>query len=247
MADLITIPKDKIPSKMYSISFRVPVYDDYRSARKRYPANDRQDVRVPYSVEEMLLAMCMEKVNDQKLLYEQADIIERLNPFPIADRQFLVRVFLELFFMTREEATQARDLAEQMAQVYQSEYTLPAKYLPSRSKSVTVHTPNTQVQMEADKRYSGSSNMGASLEEILLAYCISAIDGQPVTPNERDVAAIMSQWSIADVQFLGSWFVNLFCIDDKGAEDAARLGKELKASLIGSSASTKAKGSIKSD
>lgn len=230
----IRIDANQLPSQSYSLTIAIPTYGDYRSARRRYPQRERN----PYSVEELMLAMCMKEVNDQPLDNQPRDMVDRLEPFPIKDRQFLTIAMTELFFMSRDQAKAAQELAEHLSTQYQPTYVIPKGKFPSPGLSVEFKSPSTGVQFQADNKYSGMKEQGCSLEEFLLAYCLSTVNGEPVEPT-KDIISILDDWSIADVQFAATVFINMFTIDDSGMDDAKKLAGDLRAQLSsGASGST---------
>ncbi len=220
---MIRIAAEKLPSKQYSISFNEPTYGTYRSARRLYPERDRN----PYSVEELMLAQSMQEINDQPLDAQPRDMVDRLEPFPIRDRQFLTVAITEAFFMSKDQAKAAKAIAENLTKQYQPTYRIPKGRFPSPNLSIEFRTPSTGVQFAADQKYTGMAEMGCSLEEFLLAYCLSAVNDVPVE-HPKDVISVLDEWDIADVQFAATVFINMFTIDESDMDDAKKLGGELK-------------------
>lgn len=220
---MIRIAADKLPSKQYSISFEEPTYGIYRSARRLYPERDRN----PYSVEELMLAQSMKEINDQPLDSQPRDMVDRLEPFPIRDRQFLTVAITEAFFLSKDQAKAAKTMAENMVKEYQPTYRIPKGKFPSPNLSIEFRTPSTGVQFAADQKYTGMQEMGCSLEEFLLAYCLASVNDVPVE-HPKDVISILDTWDIADVQFAATVFINMFTIDEGDMEDAKKLGGLLK-------------------
>lgn len=234
-----TIPADKLPSKGHvgpdiqisSIGLAVPTYGNYRSARRRHPSSTGANAEVSYSVQELLFALCMESVSGNKLESNPRDLIDRLEPFPIPDRQFLTIVFQELFFITADQAQSARDLAEQMKQSYKSMYVLPKGSFPvDKELSVAFRHPNTGVQYEADAKYQGMAQQGCSLEEFMMAYCLMDMNGQ-VIDKPKDVISVIDSLAIADAQYLNTVFINMFTMGDSEAAEAKKLAGDLRQQL----------------
>lgn len=242
MARTFTLEKEQLPSKLYSITFREPNYGDYRQARKRYPveryAGD-PSAKVSYSLEELLFAMCMEKIDGQDLLANPRDISERLAPFPIPDRQFLLTLFLELFFISRDHAQSARDLAEKLSTQPVFTFDIGKHELPTGKVGFGFRAPNTGTQMEVDRRYQGPSQNGCSLEEMLFAYCLQSINGDKIE-LPKDTISILDDWDIVDVQWASTLFINMFTIDDEQSQEAKKLAKSLKENLLVQSGESKA-------
>lgn len=232
----LRIDKAQLPSQQYSITFEIPNYGVYRSARRRYPERER----APYSVEELMLAMSMKEINDQPLESQPRDMVDRLEPFPIKDRQFLTIALTEIFFLTKEQATAAKELAEHLSKGYQPTYKIPKGKFPSPNLSIEFNTPSTGVQFQADKKYNGMAEMGCSLEEFLLAYCLSSVNSNPVE-QPKDIISVLDNWTIADVQFAATVFINMFTIGDGDMDDAKKLATDLRSQLFSdNSDSTKA-------
>ena len=152
------------------------------------------------------------------------DIADHLRPFPIPDRQFLLVTFLEMYFISTDEANSARELADTLLKNPKLSYTIDKDYLPSKSLSLTFSSPNTGTQMEVDRRHQGAHISGCSMEEMLFAYCVSAINGKTIE-QPKDIVSIFDEFSIADVQFGALVFVNMFTINDTSTEAAKDLGK----------------------
>lgn len=236
-----TIPREKLPTQLYSVTLVEPLYEDYRLARKRYPVprfEGDESHKVPYAVEELLLAMCMEAIDDKPLPSNPRDMADRLEPFPIQDRQYLMAVFTSMFYLSRDQAQAARNYADKERALYKQGYTIPSHLFPS-GRTVSLRTPNTGVQMAADRKYQSSGqiysgyavNLGCSFEEFLSASCIDEIDGQKVE-LPKDVISVFNTWEIADVQLYSTLFINLFTIDESARDDAKKLAAELKEQFL---------------
>jgi hypothetical protein len=233
LPETITISHEDLPSGKYNVTLKCPRYGDYRKARKLYPSDDR---KAPgYSVEELVLANQLVDVVDlqgNSLLSKQSpkDIIDRIKPFPIADRQALVMIMIEVFWLSVDQAKVGRELANEYMLAPALVYGLEADKVPSGSLSLTYNVPSTGTQMAADRRYQGPQQQGCSLEEFLFAMCVQSVNGEPVeTPN--DVISLLDDWEICDVQFANLVFINQFTLDDNGAEKAKEAGKRYRASF----------------
>ena len=225
--NIIVIEQDYLPSKQFEVGLHRPKFEDYRSARKRYPS-PQANVKTPYSVEELLFSMMLHHIGPMMAnQMPPKDVAGRLKPFSIPDRQFLLITFLEVFFVSNDEAQAARDYADRMMLKPSPSYTIPKEIMPSGELSITFVEPNTGKQMETDRLWTSPNVNGCSMEEMLLANSISTINGKTVeTP--KDVISLLDSWSIADVQFCCLVFVNMFTIDDPSSEAAKNLGKELR-------------------
>lgn len=247
-----TISKDKLPTQLYSVTIKAPKYEDYRMARKHYPVprfEGDPTAAVPYSVEELLLAMMIEEIDGKPYDMAPRDMAEKLNPFPIQDRQYLMSVFTSMFYLTREQAQTARDVSESMAKTYKEVYAVDKSTFPSSQFSVAFYAPNTGAQMSADRKFQSagsiymgySTQLGCSFEDYLSAFCIQSISGEKVE-QPKDVISLFDQWDIADTQFFATLFTNMFTINENDRTDAKKLANDLKKQLLGSdSAAPKAK------
>ncbi|MGG6283693.1 hypothetical protein ACQ4M3_19100 [Leptolyngbya sp. AN03gr2] len=238
-----TIPKEKLPTQLYSAKIRVPRYEDYRLARKHYPVPRYEGdptAMVPYSVEELLLAMMIEEIDGKPYDQTPRDMAEKLNPFPIQDRQYLMSVFTSMFYLTREQAQTARDLAESMAKQYKEIYAVDRNLFPSSKIAVAFYAPNTGAQMQADRKFQSagsvymgySTQLGCSFEDYLTAFCLQSINGEKVD-QAKDVISTFDSWEIADMQFFATLFTSMFTINENDRTDAKKLANDLKSQLLG--------------
>lgn len=222
---IMRVPAEDIPSGKFSVGFAVPSYEDYNRARRNYPYTGQQNA--PYSVEELLFAQQLREANGQILPPAPHDLSERLKGFLIEDLQFLTLAFIEGFLIDNEAARLARTLAEQLKSSPALSKTINANQLPQKSHSITFHTPNKGTNMEVERRYQGASVNGCTLEEMMTAFCIATLDGEEIKPS-KDVISLFYDWPIVDVQFVVLVFVNLFTMDDTGANKARELGKRFR-------------------
>ena len=229
--NLIVIEQQYLPSKTFEVGIKRCKFADYRSARKRYPS-PQANVKTPYSVEELLFSMQLEYMAAGQTRIDASsmppqDVAGRLKPFSIPDRQFLLITFLEIFFISNDEAQAARDFADRQMLKPQPSYTIAKDLMPSGELEICFTEPNTGKQMETDRLWTSPQVNGCSMEEMLLANSITSVNGKGVeTP--KDVISLLDEWDIADVQFAALVFVNMFTIDDPSSEAAKNLGKELR-------------------
>lgn len=233
VAETLTISREDLPSGKYDVTIKCPKFGDYRKARKIYPSDDQK--RPGYSVEELLFAMQLEDIVEEtgfSILDKSKpkDIADRLKLFTIADRQALLMIFLEIFWLSVEKARIGRDLANEYMLAPAFSYELDADKMPSGELAISYYSPNTGTQLAADRRYQGPQQQGCSLEELLFAMCLQTVNGEDVqTPN--DIISILDNWEISDVQFGNLVFINQFTLDDSGAEKAKEAGKRYREKL----------------
>jgi hypothetical protein len=230
LPETITISHEDLPSGKYNVTIKCPRYGDYRRAKKLYPTDDRKGPG--YSVEELVLAnqlVDVTDVNGNSLMSKTMpkDIIDRIKPFPIADRQALVMIMIEIFWLGVDQAKVGQDLANEYMLAPALVYGLDKDQMPSGDLNITYNVPSTGTQMAADRRYQGVQQQGCSLEEFLFAMCLQTINSEPVeTPN--DVVSLLDEWEICDVQFANLVFINQFTLDNNGAEKAKEVGKRYR-------------------
>jgi hypothetical protein len=248
MTELITIEKDQIPSKSFSILLKEPTFGDWREARKRYPYPGQNQPSPGYSVEELLFALSFVGVNGKEFDNNARDVIDRLSNLSIEDKQFLLIAFMEGYFMSPAEARVARQQAQNLALGAPTlSYTLAKDFLPSNLHTVTFTRPNTGTQMSADRSHQGPETNGCSLEEMLMSICITHIDGVEIDRTaKKDPVAILDPLPIMDVQVANLIFINMFTIDDAQTESAKTLGKQLGRRGGSVKPESKAKGTTRS-
>ena len=66
---------------------------------------------------------------------------------------------------------------------------------------------------------------------MLVAMCLQSIDQTAITELPKDIMCLLDEERIDDVQFICTIFVNLFLLDNDGAEAAKARGKLKKAAL----------------
>lgn len=100
--------------------------------------------------------------------------------------------------------------------------------LPSGIK-VSVTPPSFHDRMEAVKEYrSVKDEVGYSVEELMAAKCISAIDENVIdTTLMLDPVLLIAEWPNADVQYYIEWFMTLFFLDDKIRDKATQEAKKI--------------------
>jgi hypothetical protein len=247
MSPTFTFEISEVPSHKYGLEMKVPTFGMYMQARKKHPNPDESArlEHVPYKVEELLFALCMEKVLQPDGVIDvesiPKDAIDRLGMLDIRDKQFLTACFNDAFMLDTDTAVIAREFAsEALANKTATSYTVPKNVLPSGKFSVTISKPTYGTQMHCDTKYQGAEVQGTSMEEFMLASCITAVDSKESAANENDITSIFKEWDILDVQFLSVVFVRLFTINSAERESAKKLGKSKRAA-IGTTVSTSSK------
>lgn len=222
------IEADQMPSKTYSVTLLEPTFRDRRDASKRMPANP--EARIGYSIEQLLLAMCIEGINGHVLRMDPSDPISKIKQMPPDDLQFLIAVFLEAFTLNEELAEDARALSESLKDGIRKNYTIPKEKMPNESFSITFAAPTTGMQIEVERRYPGAdSGCGYSSEEMLFASCITHLDGVPVEESKpKDTITFIDDWTHIDVQYAMGVFINLCYINREQRMSAKNLGKLLR-------------------
>lgn len=111
MPTKITLTADMLATGKVAVEMHAPVYGDLRKARRLFPFDkaDRGE-RIGYVPDDLLLAGLLITINQQPLTHA-ADLIDRLNILPLADRQALSAIIVESFYLTKEQANNAAELA----------------------------------------------------------------------------------------------------------------------------------------
>ncbi len=125
-----TIPKEAMPSGLFSISFKQPTTGDQIDADRRYPGAESN---CGYSMEEMLFASSLSHINGE-LVQLPKDTISLLDPWTHLDAQFALAVFLNLCFIDRSTRMAAKDLGKQLRR---KERTLPVESKKQRATTTT--------------------------------------------------------------------------------------------------------------
>ena len=228
---VITIEAADLPNKLLQVSYEVPNYGDYRKAKKLYPYPTREDQqRPPYSVEELLFCLVLSDISREgkSLELNSQDIPSRIEPFPIDDRQACMTEFIGTCFIDEEQAKVARNFAsEQRNSSLKPSLIVPASITPN-NRSYTFQRPNTGVQWKADTSFKGNQENGCTLDEYMMAMCVSHVDGKLIE-QPKDPVSLFDEEFIDTVQFLSTVFVNAFLLDDAESEAAKKRGKQKKA------------------
>lgn len=100
--------------------------------------------------------------------------------------------------------------------------------LPSGAE-LAVNPPSFQDRMEAVKEFRGvKDEVGYSVEELMAAKCIAAVDGNVVDTNMMlDPVLLLADFPNADVQYYIEWFMTLFFLDDKIKDRATNEAKKI--------------------
>lgn len=232
LPETITIEAADLPSGKVNVTLKCPRFADLRKARKLYPneTDARGRRKSPgYATEELLICQQIVDVTDVNGLsllnsHKSKDIIDRLTIFSIPDRQALMTIFLEVFWVGAEQAKAARDLAKEYIVAAAFNFNISQDKMPMGEFSISYNAPNTGTQMAADRRYQGIQEQGCTLEEFLFAMCLHSTNDNVVEPA-KDVISVLDDWTIADVQFANLVFINQFTLDDSEEEKAKEAGK----------------------
>lgn len=103
--------------------------------------------------------------------------------------------------------------------------------LPSKLK-VSVEPPTYAVRVQAVQEFRSAQSreeiVGYTVEELMAAKCLTAINGDVVDQNLLlDPIMLMEDWPQRDVQFYLEWYMTMFFLDDKMREKAANAAKKL--------------------
>jgi hypothetical protein len=231
---IVTIPAADLPNRALDVSYTEPTYGDYRKAKRLYPYPTREgEVRPSYSVEELLFASMLTKVESKgkELPIEPQDLPSRIEPFPIDDRQAMMLEFIGYHFLDEDQSKAAKAFAmEQRAGAIKPSLLIPGSITPS-GRSFLLNRPNTGTQWKADNVFKGPQENGCTLDEMLVAMCLAEINSKPVASDLKDIVSIFDAERIDEVQFLATIFINAFVLDSDSADEAKARGKRKKAEL----------------
>ena len=221
---VFTIEAEEMPSGSVSISFREPLFSDRLEASRRYPTS----ARVGYSLEELLLSMCLVGINGNDLPSTPRDPIQYLRELPHVDGQYLLTTFLGMFTLDEEMSKATRELGMKMKTSPQAVHTVPEGTLPVSGTAFSFQTPVLGTRMNLERTYPGAdSNCGYSIEEMLFAYCLSSIDGKPLEAS-KDYISRIADWTNLDAQYALGIFINAVAINQVDDGNARMLGKSLR-------------------
>lgn len=233
MDDKPILTIDSTPNKVITVSYYVPDYGDYIKVKRLYPYPTREgEQRPPYSVEELLFAYLIVelKAKGKPVALDPQDLPSRLEPFAIDDRQYAMLEFISTCFPDDDQQKAAKNFAmEQRRGEAKPTLHIPGVVTPN-GRSYTFERPNTGVQWKADNNYKGASENGCTLDEYMLAMCLTHVDNKKIEPTKDPIDVFASE-SIELVQFLAIVFVNAFLLDDDAAKDAKNKGKLNKQKL----------------
>jgi hypothetical protein len=236
--ELLVIDAADLPNRKLTITYQAPSYGDYRKAKRIYPYPTREsEVGPNYSVEELLFASMLTKIevkteaSNKEIPMEAQDLPSRLASFPIDDRQAMMIEFIETNFLDKDYSRSAKAFAvEERVKPLTQTTVIPGSITPS-GKSYVLNRPNTSTQWKADNSYKSAQENGCTLDEMLVAMCLQSIDQTAITELPKDIMCLLDEERIDDVQFICTIFVNLFLLDNDGAEAAKARGKLKKAAL----------------
>lgn len=224
----IVIPKEAFPTGRFEVELREPLFKDRLNARRRHPGDS---ANCGYTVQDLMTAMCLEKVNGQPLPGGPTDIIDRIRQMPLADSQFLITTFISAFVLDEELAQKAKEIADGFRTQTVANYTIRAEDMPSGLFSVTFTEPVMEDSMRLEMAYPGEdSKCGYTFEEMVFADSIIAIDGQAVKKT-RDPIEVIQDWPHLDANFASAVVLKIAYIDRNKGKDAERLGKSLRTGL----------------
>ena len=224
MPETFTIESEEMPSKSVSVTFVEPTFKDRREASKRYPTSER----VGYSMEELLLSMCLTGFNGTPFSSAPRDPINYLRELNHADGQYLLSTFLSMFTLDVDQAKETKEIGFKMKISPETTHSVKKGILPVSGKSFTFLTPTLGDRMHLDQIYPGAdSNCGYTLEEMMFSAALTNIDGDTVEPT-KDYIARIDDWPHLDAQFALAIFLGTVTIDKADDAKAKSLGKSLR-------------------
>jgi hypothetical protein len=228
-----TITADMLATGKVQVVLKAPSYADLRNCRKAFPFDkaERGD-RIGYVPDDLMLAALLVKINDEPVAHNN-DLIERLDLFPLADRQALSAILIETFYLDKTQANQAASIARTKRLEPYDYRDIESGSTPSGSFGVRFMVPNSRVQIECERRYTGMEKLGVGLEEYMFAFCLVSINGQDVS-EVKDKLSLLDNHDIADVQYATNYFVAVSTIDEEMRADLKKHKAAIKQQLLGS-------------
>jgi len=224
MTKEFTIPVENMPTRTFSLTLKEPLFKDRREVSRRYPGQQSG-----YSMEELLLSTSITAINNNQIPSLPRDPIQNYKELPLLDAQYALAVFLSMFTLDQELSDAAKEIGTKFKNTYSPQYIVEKEDMPLKEFSFTFRPPLAYDRIEIDRRYAGAnSNCGYSLEEMIFADCITAIDGNPVLSKPKDVITLIDNWTHLDAQFAIAIFLNTVSIDDSDSKTAKSLGKFLR-------------------
>lgn len=106
---------------------------------------------------------------------------------------------------------------------------IEAQEMPTQSFSILLEEPTFEVRRDAAKRMPSNPETRApfSLEQAMLAMCISEYDGVKVPKDLKDPLDVIKNMAPKDLQFLLNIFIEAFTLTDEVADDAKRVAEGL--------------------
>jgi hypothetical protein len=227
MSTTFTLTPDMLATGNIGVEMRAPNYADLRNARRLFPFEkaERGD-RIGYVPDDLMLASLLVSVNGEPVTHCN-DLIERLDLFPLSDRQAISALLVETFYLDKPQANLAAAKARtQRVGAYNYRDTVKEDS-PSGTFQVRFMVPTSRVQIECERRYSGIEKAGAGLEEYMFAFCLVSINGVEIT-DEKDKLNFLDKFEIADVQYATNYFIALSTIDEETRVDL----KKHKAAIL---------------
>ena len=235
---VITIEAHEIPSKLFSIGVVEPLYEERRLASKRMPA-PTSGQKVGYTTTQLMVAMCIKEVNGQLVPTDARDPIAILRSMASDDSQFIIAAFISAFIVDDNLSEEIKEFSTQLKESTNGfTYTIPKDRLPNKTASITFRRPRTDDQIKMERKYPGAeTNPGFTIEELLFAHCIEALDGVEAD-KPKDLVSLFDHWPLIDQQYAQMVFNNLAYIDKDDYDKAEDLGKSLRDRGRGSKTTT---------
>jgi hypothetical protein len=221
--EVLHIPKEEVPSQTFSADIREPTFRERLEANKRVPDNSN----LGYSIPQLMLSMCLEKLNGKKVTSSPQDPIGKIRPMTTQDQQFLIAVFTGAFYLDDESVEDVKTLAGEMrANDKKESFNISAERVPSGEISVTFKVPTTGDQIDLDRRYPGNNQqVGYTFEEFFFANMITHVNGEEL-PNNTDGLTKMYEWKNIDAEYCVACFLQMNFIDRETREKANEFGKK---------------------
>lgn len=229
------IPAESFPTGQYSVTLKEPLFRDRMEAFNEYP----QGTQCGYTVQELLIAKCLQAVNGESIGANSVGYqrIENIKSMHHKDYQHMLATFMTLTQLSDSDQGLVKAISQQYSKSLDPEVLIPREYMPAGSCAVQFHLPRVDAKIRCQSMMGDSTEaeLGYSFEELFCAYSLLRIDSTTL-PNPRNSSkeTLINHFNdlpLADVNFLLSVFLNLTAMNRNEADKSIGLGKQLRAQM----------------
>lgn len=223
---IITIEAQDMPTKAFSIALEEPNFKVRKQAAQLMPSNP--DSNPGFTLEQAMIALSIREISGKPVQQKVKDPLDVIKNFMPKDLQFLLSYFVSAFTLTDDLADDAKRLAKSMLEQPIPSFVIPKEDMPTESFSVTFRRPTINDEMVVNRLFPGAqAQPGFTREEMLMTYCITHVDGKPVTQTKA-IIDLIDDWYHIDTQFLFGVFLNVAYLEPEDRSRAVEMGKQLR-------------------